>query len=293
MSDFLQHDAGGNHEIRKQKDRSVTGGKRRFSHGEIRKEIDMKAMYFTEGGDIDRLTLGELDIPQIKENELLIKVHASGMNPSDYQTLEFMGKSDVPVVLGLDIAGEVAACGAAVKGFQRGDRVVFLREVTNPFGGYAEYAVTPANLVCRIPEGLTDAEAAVLPGAGMTAYHVMYDRFHLKAGKTMLIQGGAGGVGSYAVQIAKHEGLKVITTCLGRDIAYVKNLGADIVIDFQNEDVNSRVLAETNQKGVDYILSMAGPAVAEKDLSIARFNCEMAVTAGLPDLSGWKKSLLT
>lgn len=248
----------------------------------------MKAMYFTKGGSIEHLESGELNVPQIKEDELLIKVHASGMNPSDYQTLEFMDKTDRPVILGLDIVGEVAACGRTVEGLKKGDRVVYLREVMNPFGGYAEYAVTPASLVCRIPDGIDDTEAAVLPGAGMTAYHIMYDRFHLKEGKTMLIQGGAGGVGSYAIQMAKHEGVRVLTSCLGRDIEYVKSLGADAAFDFQKEDVHQKVLDETDQKGVDYIVSMAGPAVATKDLGVARFNCEVAVTAGLPELSGWK-----
>lgn len=248
----------------------------------------MKALYFNEGGNIDHLILGEIDKPEIKDDELLIKVHATGMNPSDYQTIEYMGIQDKPVILGLDIAGEVVECGKDVKDFKRGDRVVYLREVLNSYGGYAEYAKTPAKFVSKIPDQIEYTQAAVLPGAGMTAYHIMYDRFHLSAGKTIFIQGGAGGVGSYAIQIAKKEGLKVITTCLGRDIDYVKELGADIAIDFQQEDAYKRVMMETNNQGVDYILSMINSTLATKDLTVARFNCEIAVTAGLPDLSSWK-----
>lgn len=248
----------------------------------------MRAMCFTEGGDISHLSIQELERPSIGEDELLVRVHATAMNPSDYQTLEYLGKVEQPVILGLDITGEVVECGSAVTDFQAGDRVVYLRQVLNPYGGYGEYSVTPAKFACRVPDALTDEQAAVLPGAGMTAYHIMHQRFHLQSGKTILIQGGAGGVGSYAIQMAKQAGLRVLTSCLGRDAAYVHELGADVAIDFTQEDVCARVLEETDGAGVDYILSMVGSAIATKDLGLLRFGGELAVTAGLPDFSGWK-----
>ena len=128
----------------------------------------------------------------------------------------------------------------------------------------------------------------MLPGAGFTAYHIMCQRFHLVPGRTILIQGGAGGVGSYAIQLAKLYGLRVITTCLGRDREYALSLGADIAIDFQIEDVYAKILEVTSNRGVDYALSSIGPEGATRDLGILRFGGELAVTSGLPDFSEWK-----
>lgn len=248
----------------------------------------MKALLLRQGGSIDYLQIEDVEIPKINKDELLIKVHAVSLNPSDYQTIEFIKDVPIPIVLGLDIAGEVVQIGDHVKDFKVGDRVFYLREITNPNGGFAQYSVTPAKFACKIPEDLDYVQAAALPGAGMTAYHIIYDRFKIKKDRNILIHGGAGGVGSYLIQMAKLNGLKVLTTCLKRDFDYVKALGADIAIDFQNEAVYPRVLQETHQKGVDYIVNMIGSQSASADFEIMNFGCEIAVTAGLPDFKKWK-----
>lgn len=248
----------------------------------------MKALALQTGGSIDGFQITELSVPEIKDDELLVKVHATGMNPSDYQTAEFLQGENLGIVLGLDVAGEVAAVGSAVKNFKVGDRIFYIRAIDNPYGGFAEYSVTPERFACRIPDAMSYEDAAMLPGAGFTAYHIMMQRFHLVQGRTILIQGGAGGVGSYAIQIAKRHGLKVITTCLERDKEYALSLGADVAIDFRHEDVYARIKEETDGKGLDYALSSIGTQGATKDLEALRFGGELAITAGLPDFAGWR-----
>lgn len=247
----------------------------------------MRALVLESGGSIDGLKEKGIEIPHIKDDELLIKVYAVALNPSDYQTAEYLSGKHLNIVLGLDIAGEVVEVGEKVHKYKKGDRVFYIREIHNKNGGFAEYAVTPERFVCKIPENLNYIEAAVLPGAGFTAYHIMFQRFHLQEGKTILIHGGAGGVGSYAIQLAKIYKLKVLVTCHGRDKEYVKKLGADVGIDFQNEDVYARINEETHNQGVDYVISTIGTEGATKDLDIMTFGAEIAVTAGLPNFEKW------
>lgn len=247
----------------------------------------MKALVLKTGGSISGLRMEDIPKPEIRDDELLVRVRAAGLNPSDYQTAEYYRGGGLDIVLGLDVSGEVVKAGGAVSSFKPGDRIFYIRELSNPFGGFAEFAVTPERFACRIPDGVSFEEAASLPGAGFTAYHIMYDRFHLISGRTILIQGGAGGVGSFAVQMAKQAGLRVIATCRPRDIDYVRSLGADAAVDYRAGNEYARILELTDGRGVDYALSSVGSKTAEKDLNILRFGGELAVTAGLPDLSGW------
>lgn len=248
----------------------------------------MKALVLQHGGSISNLQFEDIEIPNIKSDELLIKVHAVSLNPSDYQTAEFLGELSTPIVLGLDIAGEVVAVGENVKKFFIGQRVFYLRRMDNPHGGFAEYAVATEKFLCEIPKELDYIQAAVLPGAGMTAYHIMYNRFKLHEGRTILIHGGAGGVGSYLIQIAKLNGLSVITTCSERNITYVKQLGADFAIDYKKENVYQSVYEITNHLGVDYVVNTVDGKSATEDMKIMNFGSELAAVAGLPNMAEWK-----
>lgn len=248
----------------------------------------MKAIVLRQGGNIQNLHFEELDIPAIKPDELLIKVHAVSLNPSDYQTIEFLGDLEKPVILGIDIAGEIAGVGEKVENYSVGDRVFYLREINNPYGGFSEYAVVHEKFVCKIPKGMDDIHAAALPGAGMTAYHIMYDRFHLHAGRTILIHGGAGGVGSYLIQLAKLNGLYVITTCSNTNFEYVKRLGADVAIDYRTENVYRGIDEITKHSGVDYVVNTISGNSATEDMKIMKFGSELAAVAGLPDMANWK-----
>lgn len=242
----------------------------------------MKAVILDKPGSIDGLVMTEINQPTIKDDELLVEVHAVGLNPSDYQTAEFLTDLSSKMILGLDVAGKVVKAGKNVKNFKEGDRIFYLREVLNPYGGFAEYAVTPERFACKIPDNLTYVEAATMPGAGLTAYHIIYQRLCPTPNKTILIQGGAGGVGSFAIQLAKLCQQKVITTCQSRDINYVKSLGADEVIDFEHENVHQRVLDITQNEGVDYIINILGTNSVTEDISLLKFGGEIAVTSAFP-----------
>ena len=242
----------------------------------------MKAVILDKPGSINGLVMKDVNQPTIKDDELLVEVHAVGLNPSDYQTAEFATDLSFKMILGLDVAGKVVKVGRNVKKFKEGDRVFYLREISNPYGGFAEYAVTPERFACKIPDNLTDIEAATMPGAGLTAYHIIYQRLSPTPNKTIFIQGGAGGVGSFAIQLAKLCQQKVITTCESKDINYVKSLGADEVIDFKNENVHQRILDITKNEGVDYIINILGSNSVTKDISLLKFGGEIAVTSAFP-----------
>lgn len=158
-------------------------------------------------------------------------MHAVGLNPSGYQTAEFTTDLSYKMILGLDVSGKVVKVGSNVKKFKEGDRIFYLREILNPYWGFAEYSVAPERFACKIPDNLTYVEAATMPGAGLTGYHIIYQRFCPYPNRTILIQGEAVGLGSFAIQLAKLCKQKVITTCKSKDINYVKSLGADEVID--------------------------------------------------------------
>ncbi|MEK4058461.1 MULTISPECIES: zinc-binding dehydrogenase [Paenibacillus] len=247
----------------------------------------MKALILEKPGELDSLTVvTNREMPEPKDNEIRVKVYAAGLNPSDYQVAEYDGlESEKKRVLGLEIAGIVDAVGSSVNNFKIGDRVYYLRSINNLDGGFAEYSVTTAHTASKLPDEVPFELAAVVPAAGYTAYQAIMQKLKPQSGGTILIHGGAGGVGGYAIQLAKICGLKVITTCLGKDIDYVRVLGADEAIDFTKGSVNEEILNLTNGRGVDYVLNTISPDSATKDLEILAFGGEMVVTAGFPDFS--------
>lgn len=247
----------------------------------------MKALALKKPGTIDGLKIVEIKQPSILADEVRIKVKAVGLNPSDFQTIEYTKDldSEQVMILGLDISGIVEEVGSDVTDFKKGDRVFYLRELSNKNGGFAEFSVAKSNHLVNIPDNVSFEVAAASPGAGFTAFKAIEQKLRPIAGKTILIHGGAGGVGGYAIQLAKRRGAKVITTCLGRDKDYVLDLGADLVIDFQKENVYEIIGNYTKGLGVNYILSTIGTGGATKDLTILAFDGEIAVTSGFPDFS--------
>ncbi len=245
----------------------------------------MKALILDEPGKVESLKIvqdREKPIPQ--KNEIRVKVHAAGLNPSDYQVAAYAGLvSEKKRVLGLDVSGTVDVIGSAVTNFKVGDRVYYLRSITNLDGGFAEYSCTTAHTASKLPDEIPYEVAAVVPAAGFTAYQAIMQKLKPKAGNTILIHGGAGGVGGFAIQLAKLYGLTVYTTCLGRDIKYVKSLGADEAIDFTKEDVYTVLSKLTDGRGVDYILNTISSSSATSDIDALAFGGEIVVTAGFPD----------
>jgi NADPH:quinone reductase len=145
--------------------------------------------------------------------------------------------------------------------------------------------VTTAHTVARIPDGMSFVDAASLPCAGLTAYHALHRRLHVRAGQSILVHAGAGGVGGFAIQLAAHAGLKVLTTCSANNAEYVRNLGVEVAIDYHMANLKEVVSAATGGRGVDAILSSLGSERATQDLDLLAFNGGLACLLGLPDLT--------
>jgi NADPH:quinone reductase-like Zn-dependent oxidoreductase len=201
----------------------------------------MEAVGFDEYGSADVLETLQLPRPALEADMVLIRVAAAGVNPADTALRSgtfrlFIRK--LPFVPGSDVAGVVAAVGADVTRFQPGDRVYTMLP-TLKGGGYAQFVAVAEGMVAPAPASLTLAEAAGVPLAALTALQALRDRGELRSGMRMLVNGGSGGVGSFAVQIAKALGAHVTTTCSARNIERVRGLGADVVLDYNTADITA------------------------------------------------------
>lgn len=223
----------------------------------------MKA-YTAQNG---QLVLGTHALPKPQAGEVLIQVHASGINRPDI--LQRMGKYDPPAnttpTLGLEIAGIVMACGPNVTRWNVGDKVCALLAG----GGYAEYAAAPEGQCLPWPEAFSAAEAAILPECIFTVWANMFEAGQLREGETVLIHGGSSGIGSYAIQMAKAFGACVIATVGSAEkVAFCKNLGADCVINYKTHDYAEEVNGFTKGTGVNVLLDMVGGDYVPKDMSL-------------------------
>jgi NADPH:quinone reductase-like Zn-dependent oxidoreductase len=198
----------------------------------------VKAVYYRRPGSPDVLEYGDKPEPRISARQLLVRVRAAGVNPVDCKMRAMRVRPPwqrFPVVPGSDIAGDVVRVGESVTRFQPGDAVYAM---LSPFkgGAYAEYAAVPERQAARKPVDVTFEAAAAVPVAGLTALQALRDTGRLKPGDRVLINGASGGVGSFAVQIAKALGASVTAVTSNRNLDWVKALGADRVVDYQRED---------------------------------------------------------
>lgn len=245
----------------------------------------MKALVMERPSAPNEWSIANLDVPDPAAGELLVRVHAAGLNPADYKIAAGGHPAwQYPFYIGLDVAGTVAALGPGVTNWQVGDRVFYNADFSRP-GGFAEYTVTKDHVVTAVPEGISFIEAAALPTAGLTAYQAIHRKLHLQPEQTILIQGAAGGVGSFAVQLAAHVGATIFATASAQNHEYVRNLGAEIVIDYRTEDVKERVMALTNGRGVDAIINAVSQATTSTDLDLLAFNGGIACVDSLPDFA--------
>ncbi len=230
----------------------------------------MKAMVLPEFGAADLFEMRDINKPEPGKGEVLIKVIASGTNPVDAKVRAngTWAKLEPPVVLGYDGAGIIEKTGDNADGFKEGDEVYFTPAIHgNQLGTYAEYNVVNTSIIGRKPEGISFEEAAAIPLAGGTAWEAIVRNIKIRAGETILIQGAAGGVGSFAVQFAKVSGAKVIATASPDHHKYLSDLGADIVVDYHNNDnVIKTVLDETNNKGADAVFDIQGDDIISRCL---------------------------
>lgn len=218
---------------------------------------DMLQIAITRFGGPDRMVTEEVPIPEPGPGEVLIRVAAAGVNRADL--LQREGRYPPPPgaspILGLEVSGTVAAVGDGVTAPAVGEAVCALV----PGGGYAEYALAPAGHCLPVPQGITLIEAAAYPEVMFTVWHNVFERGRLTAGEWFLVHGGAGGIGSAAIRMAKAFGATVIATAGGPErVAFCRSLGADHAIDHHGEDFSEAVRTLTEGRGVDVILDMVG-----------------------------------
>jgi NADPH2:quinone reductase len=227
----------------------------------------MKAIRIHKFGDSeDVLQYEDVPVPEPQTGEVLIKVEAASLNRADLSLRRGayrISPDQLPVIPGREFAGIVEKLGANVNECKIGDRVIAYPSL----GGYAEYAVANSSEIRPIPPGVTAAQAAALPTAYLTAWFGLKTDGALKAGEWLLIQGGSSGVGTAAIQIAKHWGAKTIATTGSEEKARrLRKLGADVTIDVSENDFLAEVLRVTNSRGVDVVLEMIGGEVYQKSL---------------------------
>ncbi|MCD5322368.1 MULTISPECIES: zinc-binding dehydrogenase [Pontibacillus] len=245
----------------------------------------MKALLLEGKNQWQDMKVGEIDTPVPQKGEILVRNKAAGLNPVDYKTAtNGLPAWEYPHVLGVDAAGIVEEVGEGVTTVQKGDRVVYHGNMSKK-GTFAEYTVTPAHTVSILPETISFENGAAVPCAGYTAYQALFRKMHIQPGQTILIHAGAGGVGGFAIQLAKQAGLTVITTASASNHALVKSLGADYAIDYKQDDFVEKTLEITNGKGVHAVLDTVGRENATKSLDTIQFNGQIAFIAGPPDIS--------
>jgi len=217
----------------------------------------MKAVVAVQPGGPEVLRIGERPVPAPREGEILVQVAAAGVNRPDVMQRQghYPPPPGAPDLLGLEIAGTVAALGAGAMRHRLGDKVLALL----PGGGYAQYALAHESNALPIPAGLSMVEAAAIPETFFTVWTNVFDAGGLKAGETLLVHGGTSGIGTTAIMLAKAFGAKAIATAGSPDkAAACLRLGADVAIDYRAADFVAETLTATGQKGADVILDMVG-----------------------------------
>lgn len=239
----------------------------------------MRAMVFDSYGDPEVMCLRDVPVPEPQEGEVLIRVAYAGVNPADSKTraghVARRGYRDyaLPFVTGRDASGVIERTGANVAEFKEGDRVItWSSSDGKTWGSYAEFVRVPAKNVSPMPRSLDFAQAATIPIAALTAFQSLFhaEKGGLTPGQRVLINGAAGGVGSFAVQFAKSGGVLAAATCGTQNVAYVKSLGADCVIDYKAEDVCQAVCDWSSFEGVDVVLDAVGAATLPQALDMLR-----------------------
>lgn len=254
----------------------------------------MRAVYYESHGTADVLQIGELEKPSCSAEQVLVEVAAAGVNPIDRRLrageLQEYIQRTFPVTPGFDFSGRIAEVGEAVADWQVGDEIMGLAFTWSiQHGTYAEFAPVDATAIARKPLNASFAQAAGIPLVSLTAWQSLLEFGRLSAGKTVLIQAGAGGVGSVAIPMAKYLGATVYTTASAANADYVRALGADVVIDYQKESYESAILS-AEPEGVDMVLeALLGDGTDEAAIRITKSGGAVAYMNNeppdMPDIS--------
>ena len=226
------------------------------------------------------LRFGEMPEPELRDDEVLVKVHAAGINLLDAKIkngeFKLVLPYRLPLILGHDVAGVVVRVGPRVRRFKPGDEV-YSRPDDFRIGAFAELIAIKEDSLAIKPKALTMEEAASIPLVGLTAWQVLIERANLKKGQKVFIQAGSGGVGTFAIQLAKHVGAFVATTTSTANVDWVKNLGADLVIDYKKDDF------ENILQGYDVVLNSQNSETLTKSLSVLKPGGKLISISGPPD----------
>lgn len=240
----------------------------------------VKAFIVDRYGKKERGRLGEMPEPELRENDVLVQVYAAGINLLDSRIrsgkFKLILPYRLPLILGNDVAGVVIQAGRRVRRFKIGDEV-YARPPHDRIGAFAELIAMHEDAVAMMPKRLTMEEAASIPLVGLTAWQALVERANLKKGQKVLIHAGSGGVGTIAIQLAKHLGATVATTTSTTNLDLVKGLGADIAIDYKTTDF-AKVLTD-----YDVVLNSLGPEMLKKSLDVLRPGGRLISISGPPD----------
>ncbi|MFW6767649.1 NADP-dependent oxidoreductase [Acinetobacter pittii] len=238
----------------------------------------MKAAYISRYGTINDVQIGEQPKPSIKENTVLVKIHATSINPLDLRVVEGEFKAILPLkfpfILGNDFAGTVVQIGENVTSFKVGDEVYARTDLS---GAFAEYTLVEESSVSLKPKNLSMGSSASLPLVSLTAWQALVEIAKIQPGQKVLIHAGSGGVGTIAIQLAKHLGATVATTTSGKNFRWVRELGADIVIDYKTTDFENEI------KDFDLVLDTQGGKILEKSLNVLKRGGRVISISGPPD----------
>jgi NADPH:quinone reductase-like Zn-dependent oxidoreductase len=249
-------------------------------HLSSRDQVDtsMMAWRVYEFGPPETMQFERVPVPNPGPGEVLVKVHAAGVGPWDGWIRA--GRSalpqPLPLTLGSDLSGDIQAVGPDVSDLRVGDQVY---GVTNPrfIGAYAKYALASAAMIARKPTSLSYIEAASVPVIAVTAWQGLFDQAQLKADQSVLIHGGAGNVGAYAVQLARRASIRTIATAATEQVAFVRELGADTVIDFQTQRFEDEV------RDVDAVLDLVGGETQRRSFQVLRQGGKLISAVSPPD----------
>jgi len=247
----------------------------------------MKAFIIDRYKSNGALRLGDRPEPEVRDDDVLVSIHAASLNQLDAKIrdgeFKLLLPYRLPLILGNDVAGVVVRVGSKVRGFKSGDEV-YARPNQERIGTLAELiAISEADIAFK-PKNLTMEEAASIPLVGLTAWQVLIERAQLKKGQKVLIHAGSGGVGTFAIQLAKHIGATVAATTSTANVDLVGSLGADVVIDYKKEDF-AKVLS-----GYDLVLNSLGKDTLEKSLKVLKPGGKLISISGPPDMTFAKES---
>lgn len=240
----------------------------------------MKACFIRRYGPNNVVEVGDQPTPQPGAGQLLVKVHAAGVNPVDYKirdgAMKLVVPLAMPLVLGSELSGVVHSVGPGVTRFREGD-AVFARLALQRIGAFAEYALVDAEHAALKPARLSHVQAAAVPLAALTAWQALFERGGLQRGQTVLVHGGSGGVGSFAIQLAHHAGARVLATVGARNAELARRLGADVVIDYKAQRF------EDVARDCDLVLDTQAGETRLRSFATLRRGGVLVSIAGMPD----------